>query len=61
MAIGFTSYVDIGALQRQEGGGGTAQTSYVDIGAAQRQEASADTALPVSRIYNQAVHRAANY
>jgi hypothetical protein len=37
---GTISYVDIGALQRKEGGSPTAGTSYVDIGAAQRQEAS---------------------
>ena len=37
---GTTSYVDIGATQRKEGGSGTAKTSYVDIGAAQRQEAA---------------------
>jgi hypothetical protein len=32
------SYVDIGAIQRKEGGSPAPNTSYVDIGAAQRQE-----------------------
>lgn len=32
-------YLDIGAIQRQEGGGGSANTGYLDIGAVQREEA----------------------
>ncbi len=43
MAIGAVSYKDIGAIQRQEAGGGTAQTSYVDIGAVQREDVAAGT------------------
>lgn len=31
----------MGAVQRQEGGSGTAGLSYVDMGAAQRQEVAA--------------------
>ncbi len=32
------SYVDMGAIQRKEGGGDASSTSYLDIGAVQRQE-----------------------
>ena len=32
-------YLDIGAVQRQEGGGGTVLKGYLDIGAVQREEA----------------------
>jgi len=35
-----TSYLDIGAKQRQEGGGDSATRGYLDIGAVQREEAA---------------------
>ncbi len=62
MAISKTSYVDIGALQRKEGGSGTSKTSYVDIGALQREEPAAATSIP-NKIYQvkQAVNRASTY
>jgi hypothetical protein len=50
MAVNTQSYVDIGAVQRKEGGSPTVLVSYVDIGAAQRQEAAATTAVPFNNL-----------
>jgi hypothetical protein len=36
-------YLDIGAVQRKEGGSGTSHVGYLDIGAVQREEASGNT------------------
>ena len=43
-----TAYVDLGGLQRKEGGSGTAQTSYTDLGGLQRQEVSVPAGAPFS-------------